>query len=95
MKIEHGVLGMLDCRISQNQVRRCFSGNISTITHLVRRVRNTGTLVDKRRSRTPRVTSVRQDNCIRQRNVNCGIDICCGHTKSRETVQSQHGTQST
>ena len=63
------VLAMLECGRTQEQVARRFNVSRSTIRRLVRRVRVTGTFADRPRSGRPRVTSVRQDNFIRQRHL--------------------------
>ena len=60
------VLAMLECGRTQEQVARRFNVLRSTIPRLVRRVRVTGTFADRPRSGRPRVTSVRQDNFVRQ-----------------------------
>ena len=57
---------MLECGRTQEQVARRLNVSRSTIRRLVRRVRVTGTFADRPRSGRPRVTSVRQDNFIRQ-----------------------------
>ena len=49
----------------QQQVANHFGVNVSTIEHLVRRLRETGHLADRPRSGRPRVTSRRQDRTIR------------------------------
>ena len=49
----------------QQQVANHFGVNVSTIECLVRRLRETGHLADRPRSRRPRVTSRRQDRTIR------------------------------
>ena len=48
----------------QNQVARHYGVNVSTIEHLVRRLRETGKLADRPRSRCPCVTSRHQDRYI-------------------------------
>ena len=63
------VLAMLECGRTQEQVARRFNVSRSTIRRLVRCVRVTGTYADRPRSGRPRVTSVRQDNFIRQRHL--------------------------
>ena len=60
---------MLECGRTQDQVARRFNVSRSTIARLVQRVRATGTFADRPRSGAPRVTSVRQDNYIRQRHL--------------------------
>ena len=62
-----GALGMLEGERSQEFVARRFNVARSTITRLVQRVSVTGNLADRLRSGAPRVTSVTQDNFIRQR----------------------------
>ena len=49
----------------QQQVARHYSEHVSTIEHLVRRLRETGWVADRPRSGRPRVTSQRQDRAIR------------------------------
>jgi len=63
------VLAMLECGRTQEQVARRFNVSRSTIVRLIRRVRDTGTSIDRPRSGRPRVTSIRQDNYIRQRHL--------------------------
>ena len=48
----------------QQQVARHFGVHVSTIEHLVRRLRETGRVADRPRSGRPRVTSQRQDRAI-------------------------------
>ena len=60
---------MLECGRSQDYVARRFNVSRSTITRLVHRVYVTGSLSDRPRPGAPRVTSVRQDNFIRQRHL--------------------------
>ena len=48
----------------QQQVARHFSVHVSTIEHLVRRLRETGPVADRPRSGRPRMTSQRQDRAI-------------------------------
>ena len=62
-------LGMLECGRSQDYVARRFNVSRSTITRLVHRVNVTGSLSDRSRPGAPRVTSVQQDNFIRQRHL--------------------------
>ena len=49
----------------QQHVANHFGVNVSTIEHLVRRLRETGHLADRPRSGRPRVTSRRQDRTFR------------------------------
>lgn len=63
------VLAMLECGRTQEQVARRFNVSRMTIVRLIQRVRDTGTFKDRPRSGRPRVTSVRQDNYIRQRHL--------------------------
>ena len=60
---------MLECGRTEIQVARRFNVARSTIIRLTRRVRETGTFADRPRSDAPRVTTVRQDNYIRQRHL--------------------------
>lgn len=62
-------LGMLESGRSQDYVARRFNVARSTVVRLVQRVNVTGSLADRPRSGAPRVTSVRQDNFIRQRHL--------------------------
>ena len=62
-------LAMLECGRTQDQVARRFNVSRSTIARLVQRVRATGTFADRPRSGAPRVTSVGQENYIRQRHL--------------------------
>ena len=62
-------LGMLRAGVSQAAVSRQFNVSRSTISRLVERVQVTGTANDRPRSGTPRLTSIRQNNCIRQRHL--------------------------
>ena len=61
------VLAMLECGRMQEQVARRYNVSGSTIVHLIRRIRVTGTFADRPRSGRPLVTSVRQDNYVCQR----------------------------
>ena len=63
------IVGMLEMGCSQTHVARRFNVSRSTIVRLVRRINITGSLRDRPRPRPPRVTSVRQDNFIRQRHL--------------------------
>ena len=63
------VLAMLECGRTQEQVARRFNVSRLTIRRLVRRARVTGTFPNQPRSGRSRVTSVRQDNFIRQRHL--------------------------
>ena len=63
------VLAMLECGRTQEQVSRRFNVSRSTIVRIIRRKRTTGTHADRPRSGRPRVTSIRQDNYIRQRHL--------------------------
>ena len=91
-------LGMLDCGKSQQYVARQFNVSRSTIARLVQRINTTGTLKDRQRSGAPRVTSIRQDNYIRQHHLRdrfltaqstSDMDIGNrGRTISRNTVLS-------
>ena len=56
---------MLESCQSQDNVARLFNVSRSAIVRLVRRVNATGSLSDRPRPGTPRVTSVRLDNFIR------------------------------
>ena len=58
---------MLDCGRTQEQVARRYNVSLSTIVHLIRCIRVTGTFADRPRSGRPLVTSIRQDNYVRQR----------------------------
>jgi len=60
-------LGRLAGGTTQTEVARRFNVADSTITRLVTRVNATGTTADRPCPGQPRVTSVRQDNYIRQR----------------------------
>ena len=83
------VLAMLECGRSQEQVARRFNVLRSTIWRLVRRVRVMGTFADRLpRSGRPRVTSVRQDNFIRQRHLR--DRFVTAESKSRVVV-GNHG----
>lgn len=62
-------LAMLECGRTQDFVARRFNVSRRTITRLVHRVNTTGSLLDRPRSGAPRVTSVRQDNYLRQRHL--------------------------
>ena len=62
-------MGLLAAGISQNVVAGCYNVSESTISRLMQRVNVTGTAEDRPRSGAPRVTSVRQDNFIRQRHL--------------------------
>ena len=57
--------GVGQLRQRQQQVANHFGVNVSTIERLVRRLRETGHLADRPRSRRPRVTSRRQNRTIR------------------------------
>lgn len=63
------ILGMLESGISQSRVTRRVNVARSTIVRLVRRVNETGSVSDRPRPGAPRVTSMRQDNFIRQRHL--------------------------
>ena len=64
------ILGMLEMGCSQTHVARRFNKfSRSTMVRLVRRLNVTGSLRDRPRTGPPRVTSVRQDNFIRQRHL--------------------------
>ena len=83
----------------QNQVARHFCVNVSTIERLVRRLRETGRLVDRRRSGRPRVTSRHQDRYIvvsHMRNgrltaVECALNIRGNHGRpiNSKTVRNR------
>ena len=62
-------LGMLRAGVSQAAVSRQFNVSKSTISRLAERFRLTGSASDRPRPGQPRVTSVRQDNYIRQRHL--------------------------
>ena len=62
-------LGMLESGRTQEYVARRFNVSRRTILRLVQRVNTTGSLLDRPRSGAPRVTSVGQDNFIRQRHL--------------------------
>ena len=63
------ILGLLAAGISQNVVAGRYNVSESTISRLVQRVNVTGTAANRPRCGAPRVTSVRQDNFIRQRHL--------------------------
>ena len=63
------ILGLLAGGVSQNVVAGQYNVSRSTISRLVQRVNVTGTVDDRPRSGAPRVTSIRQDNLIRQRHL--------------------------
>ena len=63
------ILGLLAVGISQTVVAGQYNVSRSTISMLVQRVNVTGTVADRPRSDAPRVTSIRQDNLIRQRHL--------------------------
>ena len=63
------VLAMLECGRTQDQVARRLNVLRSAIRCLVRHVRVTGTFASRPHLGRPRVTSVRQDNFIRQRHL--------------------------
>ena len=63
------ILGLLEAGQSQTVVAGRYNVSRSTITRLVQRVNMTGRVEDRPRSGAPRVTSVRQDNFIRQRHL--------------------------
>lgn len=60
------VLGMHESGLSQMHMARCFNIARSTIVHLVRQVNAMGSVSDRLRPGAPPVTSVQQDNYIRQ-----------------------------
>ena len=62
-------LGMLESGRSQDFVARRFNAARSTVIRLINCVNVTGSLSERPRSGAPRVTSVRQDNFIRQRHL--------------------------
>ncbi len=62
-------IGMLDAGNSQLRVARRFHVHPSTINRLLNRYQTTGTVNDRRRSGTPRVTTDRQDRNIRLRHL--------------------------
>jgi len=62
-------LAMLECGRTEIHVARRLNVARSTITRLTRRVRETGTIADRPRSGAPCVTTVSQDNYIRQRHL--------------------------
>jgi len=66
---EDRACAMLECGRTEIQMARRFNVARSTVTRLTRRVRETGTFADRPRSDAPRVTTVRQDNYIRQRHL--------------------------
>ena len=90
---------MLECGRSQDNVARRFNVSRSTITRLVHRVIVTGGLSDRPRPGAPRVTSVRQDNFIRQRHLRdryvtaestaLTVNWNRGRTISRNTVRNR------
>ena len=92
-------LRRLECCRSQDYVARSYNVSRSTITRLVHRVNVTGSLSDRPRPGVPRVTSVRQDNFIRQRQlrdryVTAGSTALIvngnhGRTISRKTVRNR------
>ena len=92
-------LGKLECGRSQDYVARRFNVSRSTITWLVHRVNVTGSLSDRSRPGAPRVTSVRQDNFIRQRHLRdryvtaestaLTVNGNRGRTISRNTVRNR------
>ena len=55
--------------ISQTVVDGQYNVSRSTISRLVQRVNFTGKVDDRPRSGPPRLTSIRQDNLIRQRHI--------------------------
>ena len=63
------ILGHLAGGISQTVVAGQYNVSRSTILRLVQRVNFTGTVDDRPCSGPPRVTSLRQDNLIRQRHL--------------------------
>lgn len=63
------ILGLLDAGMSQVDVARRFHVARSTVVRLLRRYRQTGSVSDRRRTGSPRVTSRRQDVYIRQRHL--------------------------
>ena len=93
------VLAMLECGRTQEQVARRFNVSRSTILRLIRRVRDTGTFADRPRSGRPRVTSVRQDNYVRQRHLRDRfvtaestsrvVEVNHGRPVSRHTVRNR------
>ena len=60
-------LAMFECGRTKIHVARRFNVARSNIIRLTRRVREARTFADRPRSVAPRVTTVRQDNYIRQR----------------------------
>ena len=56
---------MIRAGVSQNEVSRRFGVHRNTISALWRRYQQSGNTGDRRRSGRPRVTSLRQDTCIR------------------------------
>ena len=58
-------LGMVEAGVDQSAVARTFGVHRSTITRLVRRYRETGTVNDRPRSGRPRATTLRQDRTMR------------------------------
>ena len=57
-------LGMVEAGVDQSAVARTFGVHRSTITRLVRRYRQTGTVNDRPRTGRPRATTLRQDRTM-------------------------------
>ena len=71
------ILGLLAVGISQTVVAGQYNVSKSTISRFVQRVNVTGTVDDRPRSGAPRVTSIRQDNLIRQNDSVFFNIYCC------------------
>ena len=90
---------MLESGRTQEQVARRFNVSRSTILRLIRRARDAGTFIDRPCSGRPRVTSIQQDNYIRQCHLRDRFVTAestprivvgsCGRPISRHTVRNR------